>query len=242
MSTTSEEKDQLSKQAARMFYKNRLPFHVAEDPEFIKFCEMMRPGLGGKLLSRRDLSGKALTNEHDTIEQEMRSSLKGKDVVLSQDGWSNLHNEAIIASCLHIPGKTFFHDAKEAKDATKDAEFCTQLAKDAILSAEEKYGCKVVGFVSDSEAKMVKVRENLKVWRGKEFIVYGCSAHYVNLIQTNATPSTVKAHLVEIQKFFSESSEASCPVKGTWRENSATSQRNQVVESTGFPGNFQSQL
>ena len=104
-----------------------------------------------------NLSGKALTNEHDIIEQEMQVSLKGKDVVLSQDGWSNLHNEAIIASCLHIPGKTFFHEAKEAKDATKDAEFCTQLAKDAILSAEEKYGCKVVGFVSDSEAKMVKV-------------------------------------------------------------------------------------
>ena len=99
---------------------------MAEDPEFIKFCEMMRPGLGGKLLSRKDLSGKALSNEHDTIEEEMRSSLLGKDVVLSQDGWSNQHNEAIIASCLHIPGKTFFHEAKEAKDATKDAEFANQ--------------------------------------------------------------------------------------------------------------------
>ena len=61
-----------------MFYKNWLPFHVAEDPEFIKLCEMMRPGLGGKLLSRKDLSGKALSNEHDTIEEEMRSSLQVK--------------------------------------------------------------------------------------------------------------------------------------------------------------------
>lgn len=163
---------------------------------------MMRPGLGGKILSRKDLSGKALSNEHDTIEEEMRSSLQGKDVVLSQDGWSNQHNEAIIACCLHIPGKTFFHEAKEAKDATKDAEFCTQLAKDAIISAEAKYGCKVIGFVSDSEAKMVKVRENLQAWRGEEFIVYGCSAHYVNLIQTSATPSAVKGHLMEVQKFF----------------------------------------
>ena len=51
---------------------------MAEDPEFIKFCEMMRPGLGGKLLSRKDLSGKALSNEHDTIEEEMRSSLQVK--------------------------------------------------------------------------------------------------------------------------------------------------------------------
>ena len=111
---------------------------------------------------------------------------------MSQDGWSNVRREPIIASCLHVPGKTFLHDAVDVGDITKDAEYCTQLAKESILSAEEKYGCTVIGFVSDSEAKMVKVREYLQAWRGIKFIVYGCSAHYVNLIQSIAMSPAVK--------------------------------------------------
>ena len=36
---------------------------------------MMRPGVGKNLLSRRDLAGKYLTEEHDKIDDEMKSSL-----------------------------------------------------------------------------------------------------------------------------------------------------------------------
>ena len=108
----------------------------------------------------------------------------------------------MIASCLHVPGKTFLHDAFAVADVTKDAEYCTKAAKESILAAEEKYGCTVIGFVSDSEAKMVKVRENLQAWRGQEFIVYGCGAHYVNLIQNTATPPALNSRIVEIQKYF----------------------------------------
>lgn len=128
--------------------------------------------------------------------------LKGRNVVLSQDGWSNIHREAIIASCLHVPGKTYLHDAIAVGDVTKDAEYCTKVAKESILAAEEKYGCVVIGFVSDSEAKMVNVRKNLMDWRGQEFIVYGCSAHYVNLVQNTATPPALKSRILDIQKYF----------------------------------------
>ena len=95
-------------------------------------------------------------------------------MTLSQDGWSNIHREPIIATCLHVIGKTILHDAVDVGDTTKDAEYCAQLAKDSIKSAEEKYGCKVIAFVSDSENKMVKAREILQEWRGDNF-VYGCA-------------------------------------------------------------------
>ena len=36
---------------------------------------MMRPGVGKNLLSRRDLAGKYLTEEHNKIDDEMKSSL-----------------------------------------------------------------------------------------------------------------------------------------------------------------------
>ena len=83
-------------------------------------------------------------------------------------------------------------------DVTKDAPFCADLAKASITSAEEK----VVGFVSDNENKMLRVRSILEEWRGKTFITYGCSAHYLNLVQAEATPSAIKNQLIEIQKYF----------------------------------------
>ena len=141
------------------------------------------------------------------------SMYQGMDVVLSQDGWSNVHQEPIIASCLHLPGHTFFHEAVDVGAATKDANYCAELAKAAILSAEEKYGCRVVGFVSDNENKMVHVRELLVEWRGKSFITYGCSAHYMNLVQNEASPPGIKAHLVEVQKFFRNHHKQSAQLK-----------------------------
>ena len=121
---------------------------------------------------------------------------------MSQDGWSNIHREPIIATCLHIPGRTFLHDAVDVGGTTKDAEYCANLAMTSIEAAEKNYGCIVIGFVSDNESKMVKVREILQEWRGKDFMVYGCSAHYVNLAQSVATPPAIKAHIQDVQKFF----------------------------------------
>ena len=145
-------------QWAKAFYANPLSFNVAEDKEFKKALEMTRPGIGKDLLSRKDLAGKHLTREDDKIDDEMNSALQGRYVVMSQDGWSNIHREPIIASCLHVPGKTFLHEAVDVGDLTKDAAYC---ASPQFEAAEEKYGCTVIGFVSHSESKMVKVRQIL---------------------------------------------------------------------------------
>ena len=194
--------EQMRNQWAKVFYKNRLPFKLVEDSEFKKAVDLMRPGMGGKLPTRRELAGKYLDREHSLIDAEMKSRLEGKNVVLSQDGWSNIHRQPIIASCIHILGKTFLHDAVDVKDEKKDAKYCAELAKKSILEAEEKYACRVIAFVSDNEAKMVKVREILQEWRGNSFMVYGCGAHYVNLMQSNATPPPIKSCIKHIQKFF----------------------------------------
>ena len=150
----------------------------------------------------KKLAGPSLDKEYDKIDGEMRINLQGKDVVLSQDGWSNVRREPIIASCIHVPGHSFLHDAIDVGDVTKSAEFCADLAKESIENAEEKYGCRVFGFVSDNEAKMLRVRAILEEWRGNTFITYGCLAHYLNLVQAEATPPQVKGQLVEVQKFF----------------------------------------
>ena len=73
---TSNEKRALQEQWARAFYKNFIPFAVAEDPEFKNAMEMTRPGVGEKLLSERRLAGSSLEKEHATIDEQMRARLQ----------------------------------------------------------------------------------------------------------------------------------------------------------------------
>jgi hypothetical protein len=52
-------------------------------------------------------------------------------------------------------------------DVTKDAEYCVNLAKNSTLAVEEKYGCEIIAFVSDSESKRYLPRmdgKNVCLW------------------------------------------------------------------------------
>lgn len=35
-----------------------------------------------------------------------------------------------------------------------------------------------------------------------QIITYGCSAHYLNLLEKVVTPQTIMKHVVEVQKYF----------------------------------------
>ena len=85
---SSSEKTALQEQWARAFYKNRIPFAVAEDPEFKKAMEMTRPGVGEKLLSERSLAGSSLEKEHAKIDEQMRSRLQVR-VTLNESSFIN---------------------------------------------------------------------------------------------------------------------------------------------------------
>lgn len=74
------------------------------------------------------------------------------------------------------------------------------------------YLLQVVAFCSDSESKMVLLQKKLKErfeerkkqenGGGRDLIVYGCAAHYLNLVETEVTPKTVLKFIVEVQKYF----------------------------------------
>ena len=74
--TSASEKALLEEQWARAFYSCRFSFSAAEDPEFQKAMELMRPGVGKNLLGRKDLAGRLLDAEHDKIDGNMRSRLE----------------------------------------------------------------------------------------------------------------------------------------------------------------------
>ena len=120
---------------------------------------------------------------------------------MMQDGRSDIHNTPVIATSLHTDGAAFFLTAVETGRNKKTAAYCTSVAQDAITLAEEDYGCKVIGVVTDNEKKMDVMKTNLKE-ADPNLSVYGCSAYWLNLIGQDITPSQVISQVVEVNKYF----------------------------------------
>jgi len=188
--TTDEAFAHMQRKWANFFYTNRLSFLIADDPSFHEAIESTRPGIGKKLLSRN-------------VEGSIGSHLKGKMAVVCQDGWSNVNREPIVASSIYCDGKTFPLDYREVGSDKKTADYCFQMAKQSIETAENDYNTCVIGFVCDNEAKMKAVWQSLQEWR-PQLVVFGCSAHYLNLVETVATPHHIMGPIVKINRFFRE--------------------------------------
>lgn len=56
--TSEADRASLRSQWAKVFYKNRLPFSLSEDPDFQKAIDLLRPGMGRRLFNQRELAGK----------------------------------------------------------------------------------------------------------------------------------------------------------------------------------------
>lgn len=145
-------------------FQNRIPFRVADDPSFHQALEETRPGLEKrKILTRKLLAGQLLDETDAVVSEDMKSLLKNKMCVVSQDGWSNVHNEPIIASTIHCEGTSYPLDSTYTGTESKTANYCFTLLKNTITSAENEYGATVVGFVSDNEPKMKALRKVKKI-------------------------------------------------------------------------------
>lgn len=201
--TSAAEMDQISLAWAEFFFKNRLAFALADCPYFKAALEATRPGLtkDKQLFNRQSLGGKWLDHVEEQCHNTVKEQVKGQVCTICQDGWTNTNKLPIIATTLHCNGKSYPLDFEEVGSVAKTANFCTSLAKQSAIRAEQKYACKVEAFVSDSERKMQNVRGQLKDWRDG-FIAAGCSSHALNLAAATATPRSIMANIVKINKAF----------------------------------------
>ena len=113
----------------------------------------------------------------------------------------DIHNTPVIATSLQCEGKSYFLSAVDAGTNKKTAAYCTSVAQEAISTATEQYQCTVTGVVTDNEKKMVAMKQNLHD-SNPELTVYGCSAHWLNLLGQDITPAQVINQVVEINKYF----------------------------------------
>ena len=110
--TTEMDKDKIRDAWAKFFFKNRLSFNLADDPTFREALDVTRPNINGDngkkpLLTRKMLSGNLLDEAEVTCSAKLASLLEGKYAVLSQDGWTDVHQEPVIAASLHCNHKTY---------------------------------------------------------------------------------------------------------------------------------------
>ncbi|KAB7498582.1 hypothetical protein Anas_06360 [Armadillidium nasatum] len=140
--------------------------------------QALRPGYSPP--SRRNLAGPLLDIAHNEVENNLKSQL----------------NE--------VEGKqSFLLSTIDSGSDKKNAEYCLKSLKEAVDEVKEKYNSKVFAFCSDNEAKMKLLKEKMKEDDElKTIISYGCSAHYINLLEQEVTPNSVLKYVIQIQKFF----------------------------------------
>ena len=85
--------DQLDEQIAKLFFAFNLPFNIADHPVWRETIQMLRPGYTPP--NRKDIGGHLLDKVHNKITTQVSAEMKGKEVVLIQDGWSDIHNTRV---------------------------------------------------------------------------------------------------------------------------------------------------
>lgn len=199
--TTHKQKEHLDYVIAKFFYANNIAFNVASSKQYKEMIEALRPGYAGP--DRFALAGTLLDKVADEVDNEIKMQLGNElsSITLVQDGWSNIKNDPIIATSIHTGQGSFLLNAKDCESNQKTAKYCAECAKESITMCEEKFGKKVFAVCTDSESKMVKMRQ-LLTDDLPDLLTYGCSAHYLNLLEVEVTPQTIIKHIVEVHKFF----------------------------------------
>lgn len=119
-------------QVARYFYATNTPFAHAMHPEFIKLCNLLRPGYTPP--SERRLAGEILDALHKKAIEESKEILSGKTVTMSLDGWSNIHNEPLTCtSVIKMSGDSFLTSVIDSSEHSHTADYLLHCGKAIYL-------------------------------------------------------------------------------------------------------------
>lgn len=195
----------IDEQVALYFYATNTPFRHATHLEFIKLCNMLRPGYTPP--SEKRLAGTILDVVHKKAIEESKEILSGETVTMSLDGWSNVHNEPLICTSVikmsgDGDGDSFLTSTIDTSEHSHTAEYLCSVAKQSIIDCQEKFNVKVRSFVTDNAANVKKMRDELTKSEKFDIIYYGCSAHILNLLAKDLQLPKVGKNVIKIIKYF----------------------------------------
>ena len=122
-------------------------------------------------------------------------------VTLVQDGWSNIHNEPVVAHSIRCNGKSYLLNAVPTQDMEKSSDNCAKLLEEAMALSETLYGVEVNGVCTDNASSMKKMRKTIQE-KKPQVETWGCSAHLLNLLGQELTPDAIMGRVVKVQKHF----------------------------------------
>jgi Protein of unknown function (DUF 659) len=196
---TQKEQGILNMKLAKFIYSCNLPFNIMENEEFRDFVSTMRPSF--EIPSHETIGCSLLNKTFEEIQDNVRNELQGKMVTLLQDGWSTLHRFPVIAHSVSTGTKNYFENAVSTGADKKTAAYCGDLLTDTMNSIQEKYGCIVIGVVTDNCNAMEAMRRKISQSH-PELYVYGCNSHLLNLVGKDLTPEEVRSKVVKVQNHF----------------------------------------
>ncbi|KAK2164706.1 hypothetical protein LSH36_60g06037 [Paralvinella palmiformis] len=147
-------------EVGKLFYTCNILFNVAEHSQFKKVMNMLRNGYQSP--SRKQIAGNLLDSVYDQLQSDMKKLIDCKTGTLVQDGWSNIHNEPIIASSLQVEGKSYLLDSHPTGSMAKTGENCKTLCEESIQKAKDTYNCSVSGICTDNAKNMEWMRADLQ--------------------------------------------------------------------------------
>lgn len=192
-------KENIDLLVVKFIYGSNLPFSIVDQPSFRALLEALRPNYTPP--ERRRLAGSLLDTVHRELHESVRECLNGSISSLIEDGWSNVRNEPVLATCIQFNGRIYFLRAVDTGASEKNAEYCAQVARDSIRMAEEEFGTRIGALVTDNAYVMESAR-NLLHETHPNVLVYGCSAHIASLLAADISPHVIIENIKIVQKYF----------------------------------------
>lgn len=199
ISTT--QKKSIDMQVGRFIYATNLPFRTVDHPQFIKLVQDLQPAY--KPPKREDVGGRLLDSVYEEQLEACAQKLKGENVCLSLDGWSNIHNDSIICVAVTTKtGDTYLIDTVDTSVNAHNAEYLAKIATESIKNCQQNLQCNVSSLVTDNAANVSKMRSLISENTDFNIIAYGCSAHVMNLLANDIKYPRVKEQIVRVIKYF----------------------------------------
>ncbi|CAG7828514.1 unnamed protein product, partial [Allacma fusca] len=184
---------------ARFWFAANLSFNASSTSSWQQLWMTARPGFEPP--NRRRLSGVLLDKVYDDVMEDFRKELDGQDVIIMQDGWSDIHQSAIITHAVICGHKAFLIESKDCEDSVKDYVFLSTEMLRVIQLVESTYNAKVIGVTTDNAPVMVKMQQEIKKHH-TNMLIYGCSPHMLNHLCKDIIPAGLKERLILANKCF----------------------------------------
>lgn len=201
--TTKTQQSDIDLKVAEFFYTCNIPFATVENSGFLKMVNVLRPGYVPP--NRKQLSGPLLDEVYNMYENKMATILfeqeSNRPITLMLDGWSSCKNDPILASSIHTGNSSMLLSSKDCCSDKKTAEYHVQVAEENIKFCKDKFDRQIFAIVTDNENKMKSFRKQISE-KYPAILTYGCSAHYLNILEKVVSPNTVLKHLIEIQTYM----------------------------------------